>query len=163
MRYHNITYDDMNNGDGLRAVLWLSGCDHRCPGCQNPVTWNPNDGLIFDVDACEELENLLHKDYISGLTLSGGDPLYEKNRDEVRKLCSLVKSIFPEKTIWLYTGYCYEDIKNLEVMNFVDVLVDGPYVEKLRDTTLKWRGSSNQRVIDVKRTRELGQIVLWCD
>lgn len=163
MNYHNITYDDMNNGDGLRVVLWVAGCDHCCPGCQNPVTWDPNDGLIFDGSAFEEIEDLLDKDYISGLTLSGGDPLFEGNRDDITFLCECMKGTFPDKTIWLYTGYRYEDIKDLPVMKYIDVLVDGPYVEKLRDTTLKWRGSSNQRVIDVNRTRELGQIVLWCD
>lgn len=163
MHYHNITYDDMNNGDGLRVVLWVAGCDHCCPGCQNPVTWDSNDGLIFDEKAASELRGWLDKDYISGLTLSGGDPLFTENRDMVLTICRAVKEAFPDKTIWLYTGYCYEDIKDLPVMEYIDVLVDGPYVDKLRDTTLKWRGSSNQRVIDVKKTRELGKIVLWCD
>lgn len=163
MNYHNITYDDMNNGDGLRVVLWVAGCDHCCPGCQNPVTWDPNDGLIFDEKAASELRGWLDKDYISGLSLSGGDPLFTENRDMVLTICRAVKEAFPDKTIWLYTGYCYEDIKDLPVMEYIDVLVDGPYVDKLRDTSLKWRGSSNQRVIDVKKTRELGKIVLWCD
>lgn len=163
MNYHNITYDDMNNGDGLRVVLWVAGCDHCCPGCQNPVTWDQNDGLIFDVKAARELRDWLEKEYISGLTLSGGDPLFIGNREMILTICSAVKETFPDKTIWLYTGYCYEDIKDLQVMEYIDVLVDGPYVEKLRDTSLKWRGSSNQRVIDVKKTRELGKIVLWCD
>ena len=163
MKYHNITYDDMKNGDGLRVVLWVSGCDHYCPGCQNPVTWDPNDGLIFDENAARELKNWLEKDYIDGLTLSGGDPLYEGNRSIVTTLCESVKEAFPDKTIWLYTGYCYEDVKDLPVMDGIDILVDGPYVEKLRDMNLKWRGSSNQRVIDVQKTRELGKIVLWCE
>lgn len=163
MNYHNITYDDMNNGDGLRAVLWVAGCDHCCPECQNPVTWDPDDGLMFGLDAWEELEDLLDKDYISGLTLSGGDPLFEGNREDILTLCELVKASFPNKTIWLYTGYCYEDIKDLPVIEYIDILVDGPYVKELRDTKLKWRGSSNQRVIDVQKTIELGQIVLWCD
>lgn len=163
MRYHDITKDDMKNGDGLRVILWVAGCDHECSGCQNPVTWNPDDGLLFDGNDWEELEDLLDEDYISGLTLSGGDPLFEGNRSDILTLCELVKASFPNKTIWLYTGYTYEAIKDLPVMKYIDILVDGPYVEKLRDVQLKWRGSSNQRVIDVKRTRELGQIVLWCD
>ncbi len=163
MNYHNITRDDMKNGDGLRVVLWVSGCNHRCPDCQNPVTWNPDDGLVFDGNAWEELEDLLDNDYISGLTLSGGDPLFEGNRSDILTLCELTKASFPNKTIWLYTGYVYEDVKDLEIMKYIDVLVDGPYVKKLRDTKLKWRGSSNQRVIDMQKTRELGQIVLWCD
>ena len=160
MNYHNITHDDMLNGDGLRVVLWVSGCSHHCPGCQNPVTWNPDDGLIFDENAWEELEDLLDKDYISGLTLSGGDPLFEGNRSDILKLCEIAKSSFPEKKIWLYTGYVYEDIEDLEILNYVDVLVDGPYIEKLRDTSLKWIGSSNQRVIDVKETKKTGCVIL---
>lgn len=163
MNYHNITHDDMNNGDGLRVVLWVSGCDHHCPECQNPVTWNPDDGLTFDEKAAYELICWLEKDYISGLTLSGGDPLFEDNRDTILLICKLVKEFFPNKTIWLYTGYVYEDVKDLEIMEYIDILVDGPYVKKFRDTKLKWRGSSNQRVIDIQKTRELGQIVLWCD
>lgn len=163
MRYHNITKDDMKNGDGLRVVLWVAGCDHKCPGCQNPVTWNPGDGLIFDGGAWEELEDLLDNDYISGLTLSGGDPLFVGNREDILTLCELVKASFPNKTIWIYTGYTYETIKDLPVMEYIDVLVDGPYIEKLRDIQLKWRGSSNQRVIDIKKSRELGQVILWCD
>lgn len=163
MNYHNITYDDMKNGDGLRVVLWVSGCDHHCPGCQNPVTWDPNDGLIFDENTARELRSWLEKDYIDGLTLSGGDPLYKENRTIITTLCESVKEAFPEKTIWLYTGYCYEDVKDLPVMDSIDILVDGPYVEKLRDVNLRWRGSSNQRVIDVQKTRELGKIVLWCE
>lgn len=163
MNYHNITKDDMKNGDGLRVVLWVAGCSHHCPGCQNPLTWDPDDGLIFDEKAASELYELLKQDYISGLTLSGGDPLFEGNREDVMTLCVFVKASFPDKTIWLYTGYCYEDVKDLEVMQYIDVIVDGPYIEKMRDTKLKWRGSSNQRVIDVKKTRELNKIVLWCD
>ena len=163
MNYHNITHDDMNNGDGLRVVLWVAGCDHHCSECQNPVTWNPDDGLIFDEKAAYELRCWLEKDYISGLTLSGGDPLFESNRDTVLLICKLVKEVIPDKTIWLYTGYVYEDIKDLEIMKYIDVLVDGPYVKKLRDTKLKWRGSSNQRVIDIQKTRESGPIILWCD
>lgn len=163
MNYHNVTYDDMKNGDGLRVVLWVSGCDHYCPGCQNPVTWDPNDGLIFDENTARELRIWLEKDYIDGLTLSGGDPLYKENRAIITTLCKSVKEAFPEKTIWLYTGYCYEDVKDLPVMDSIDILVDGPYVEKLRDVNLRWRGSSNQRVIDVQKTRELGKIVLWCE
>lgn len=163
MNYHNITYDDMKNGDGLRVVLWVSGCDHHCPGCQNPVTWDPNDGMIFDENTARELRSWLEKDYIDGLTLSGGDPLYEGNRSIITTICESVKEAFPDKTIWLYTGYCYEDVKDLPVMDSIDILVDGPYVEKLRDVNLRWRGSSNQRVIDVQKTRELGKIVLWCE
>lgn len=163
MRYHDISHDNMNNGDGLRVVLWVSGCSNHCPECQNPSTWDHNDGLIFDGYAWEEIEDQLEEDFIEGITFSGGDPLFKANREDITHLAKLIKDCYPEKTIWLYTGYVYEDISELEIMEYIDVLIDGPYVDKMRDTTLKWRGSSNQRVIDIKKTRELGQIVLWCD
>lgn len=160
MRYHDITKDDMKNGDGLRVVLWVAGCSHHCPGCQNPVTWDPEDGLPFDRAAEEEIFGQLEQDYISGLTLSGGDPLYEGNREAVTELARKVKSRYPQKTIWLYTGYRWEEIRDLEVIRDIDVVVDGRYIQEERDITLEWRGSANQRVIDVPKTRELGQIVL---
>ncbi|MCR4955924.1 MAG: anaerobic ribonucleoside-triphosphate reductase activating protein [Lachnospiraceae bacterium] len=160
MRYHNITKDDMNNGDGLRAVLWLSGCDHCCEGCQNPITWDPNGGLPFDSKAKEELFGILEKDYTSGITFSGGDPLYIGNRMDVTSLAKEITKKFPDKTIWMYTGFYYEDVAQLEVMNYVDVLVDGPFVLAKRDTTLHWVGSGNQRVIDVKETRKQGKVIL---
>lgn len=147
MRYHDITKDDMKNGDGLRAVLWVSGCEHACPGCQNPITWDPDDGLIFDEKAKEELFGILSKDYISGLTLSGGDPLFPGNRKDILELLKEVKEKFPEKTIWLYTGYTYEEIKDLEHIKFIDVLVDGRFIESLKDNKYEWAGSTNQRVI----------------
>lgn len=160
MRYHDITKDDMKNGDGLRVVLWVAGCSHHCPGCQNPVTWDPEDGLPFDRAAEEEIFGQLEQEYISGLTLSGGDPLYEGNREAVTELVRKVKSRYPKKTIWLYTGYRWEKIRDLEVIRDIDVVVDGRYIQEERDITLEWRGSANQRVIDVPKTRELGQIVL---
>lgn len=160
MRYHDITKDDMRNGSGLRAVLWVSGCEHHCPGCQNPVTWDPDDGLVFDDKAHDELLDILSRDHISGLTLSGGDPLYPGNRDDVTALCREVKSAMPDKTIWLYTGYDYEDICDLDVMQYIDVVVDGRYDESLRDVLLHWKGSSNQRVIDNRLSRSEGRICI---
>ncbi|MCR5595973.1 MAG: anaerobic ribonucleoside-triphosphate reductase activating protein [Lachnospiraceae bacterium] len=158
MNYHDITKDDMKNGPGLRAVLWVSGCEHHCPGCQNPITWDPGDGLKFDDEAHEELMELLGRDYISGLTLSGGDPLYPGNRDSILELCREVKDRWPDKTIWIYTGYDYEDIASLDIMKYTDVVVDGKYIEDKRDILLHWRGSSNQRVIDVNRSQKEGVI-----
>lgn len=110
MRYHNITKDDMLNGQGLRVVLWCSGCSHRCPECQNPITWDPNCGLLFDEEAKKEIFEELSKDYISGITFSGGDPLHEANLSEVLSLIKEIKEKFPEKNIWLYTGYTWENI-----------------------------------------------------
>ena len=155
MRYHNITTDDMKNGDGLRVVLWVSGCRHHCDECQNRLTWNPDDGLLFDENARNEIFMELHKPYISGLTLSGGDPLFPGNVEEMTKLARAVKERFPEKTIWLYTGELWEDIDSMEIMKYVDVVVDGPFKKELRNVKLHWRGSSNQRVIDVKNGKIL--------
>ena len=156
MRYHNITTDDMKNGDGLRVVLWVSGCRHHCEGCQNRVTWNPEDGLLFDADAKEEIFRELEKSHISGLTLSGGDPLFPDNISEITELAKEVKERFPDKTIWLYTGDNWEDVKSLPVMQYVDIVIDGMFKKELLNTQLHWRGSSNQRIIDVKKNSILG-------
>lgn len=161
LHYHDITQDDMKNGDGLRTVLWVSGCIHKCEGCQNPVTWDPEDGLVFDEKAHAELFSYLKKDYISGLTVTGGDPLYPGNIPFMTSLLSEVKKQFPEKTVWLYTGEIWENIQNLGLLVDVDVLVDGPFVLAEKDNNLHWKGSKNQRVIDVKRTLMSGEVVLW--
>lgn len=146
MRYHNILHDNMMNGDGLRVVLFISGCNHYCENCQNQITWDPNDGLEFDTDAMEEIYEQLSQDYISGLTCSGGDPLYPGNRESIFRLCQWVKAVFPDKTIWLYTGYYFEQIKDLPVMQYIDVLVDGPFMQELADVQYRWAGSKGQVV-----------------
>lgn len=166
MNFHNITKDDMKNGDGLRVVLWVAGCSHHCKNCQNPITWDPNDGIEFDDKAKEELYSILSKSYISGITFSGGDPLYCGNRDTIYSLIKEIKKLYPDKTIWLYTGYTFDQLKEFvpdDVLHMIDVIVDGRYVESLRDVTLYWRGSHNQRVIDVKETLSTGNIVLHCN
>lgn len=162
MRYHNITKDDMLNGCGLRVVLWVSGCTHQCPNCHNPITWDLCGGLPFDQEAREELFEALSKDHISGLTLSGGDPLHPANRSEISELIYEVKKRFPEKNIWLYTGFSWEEIRELPFLSLVDVIVDGRFIEAKKDPMLHWRGSSNQRIIDVKQTLKntSGYIVL---
>ncbi len=160
MRYHNITKDDMLNGDGLRTVLWVAGCSHACKNCHNPITWDICGGIPFDEAAKGELFEALDQDYISGITFSGGDPLHLQNRDEVGVLIGEIREKFPQKTIWLYTGYDWEDVKDLPYVGLVDVLVDGKFVEALKDVKLHWKGSANQRVIDVKKTFETGEIVL---
>ena len=150
MRYHNITKDDMLNGDGLRVVLWVAGCAHCCKECQNPITWDPNGGILFDEAAKAELFEQLEKSYISGITFSGGDPLHSANRKDVRALMEEIKAKYPKKTIWLYTGDVWDNLKNDSIMQFVDVLVDGEFVVAKKDTKLLWKGSANQRVIDVQ-------------
>lgn len=152
MRYHNITKDDMLNGDGLRVVLWVAGCSHCCKECQNPVTWDPNGGLFFDEEAREEIFEQLEKPYVSGITFSGGDPLHAANRLDVRNFMKEIKGRYPHKTIWLYTGDVWENILHYPLMKYVDVLVDGEFVVEKKDNKLLWKGSSNQRVIDVQKT-----------
>lgn len=152
MRYHNITKDDMLNGDGLRVVLWVAGCSHCCKGCQNPMTWDPNGGILFDDAAKQEIFEQLDKPYISGITFSGGDPLHVANREDVEKLMAQIKEKYPNKTIWLYTGDSWQNIAHYSLMKYVDVLVDGEFKQDLKDVTLLWKGSSNQRVIDVQAT-----------
>ena len=160
MRYHNITKDDMLNGDGLRVVLWVAGCAHACPGCHNPVTWNPAGGLPFDESARREIYEELEKDYVSGITFSGGDPLHPANIRGVTELARQIRSDFPDKTIWLYTGSTWNGVRDLEVARYVDVLVDGTFQEAKKDNTLRWKGSSNQQVIDVQKTLKTGEVVL---
>lgn len=150
----------MLNGEGLRVVLWLAGCDHACPGCHNPITWDAAGGIPFDEAAKEELFAELDKDYIAGVTLSGGDPLYCGNREDVTALCAEIRKRYPQKTIWLYTGYTWKEIRGLPVINWIDVLVDGRFVQQIANPQLHWRGSENQMVIDVRRTCQLGQVVL---
>lgn len=160
MRYHNITKDDMLNGDGLRVVLWVAGCSHCCKECQNPQTWDPNGGILFDESAREEIFEQLDQVYISGITFSGGDPLHMNNITEVTELAKEIREKYPQKTIWLYTGYVWEYVRLQEIAKYLDVCVDGEFEIEKRDTSLKWKGSSNQRVIDVKRSLELGTVVL---
>lgn len=163
MRYHDITKDDMLNGDGLRVVLWVSGCSHCCRECQNPVTWDPNGGLLFDEEAKQEVFEELAKDHVSGITFSGGDPLYVGNRSDILKLAREIKETFPQKTIWMYTGFVWEAIEMLDIMKYVDVLVDGEFQVEQKDTRLYWRGSGNQRVIDVTASKAEGNVVLHCE
>lgn len=160
MQYHNITKDDMLNGDGLRVVLWVAGCSHGCIECHNPVTWDPDGGLLFDGKAKEELFEQLGKDYTSGITYSGGDPLFEGNRACITELAKMVRERFPNKSQWLYTGYEWEQIKDLPVMKYLDVVVDGRFDVNLKDSQLHWRGSANQKVIDVSASLKEQKAVL---
>ena len=160
MQYHNITKDDMLNGDGLRVVLWVAGCTHGCKECQNPVTWDPNGGLLFDERAKEELLEQLEKSYISGITYSGGDPLYVGNREAITALAKEIREKFPEKTQWLYTGYEWNQIHNEAIIPYLDVVVDGRFEVEQKDTKLHWKGSANQKVIDVQDSLKTGKIVL---
>lgn len=160
MRFHNITKDDMLNGDGLRVVLWVAGCSHHCRECQNPITWDPNGGIPFEESNLQEIFHELDQDYVDGITFSGGDPLHEDNRDEIESLCKQIHEKYPTKTIWLYTGYTWEEIHNWSIIKYIDVLVDGRFELSKKDITLQWKGSSNQRVIDVQDSLKMGKVVL---
>ena len=161
MNYHNITKEDMLNGDGLRVVLWTAGCNHHCKGCHNPITWDENGGIPFDAEAEAELFEALDKSYIDGITFSGGDPLFPNNREEVARLIRKCVNDYPSKTIWLYTGYLWEEVKDLDFIKYIDVLADGEFVEALKDNNIQWVGSSNQRIIDVKKSLEINKVVLY--
>lgn len=163
MRINGIEQCSMTNGVGLRTVLWVSGCEHKCKGCQNPCTWDPNSGEDFTSEKKELLYKYLDNKYIKGITFSGGDPLHPSNRGEVGKLILDIKANYPSKDIWLYTGYTWEEVEelNLDYLRYIDVLVEGRFILKERDINLHWCGSSNQRVIDVKESLKEGKIILF--
>lgn len=172
MNYHLIKKDDMLNGDGIRVTIFLSGCSHHCPNCQNPETWDINSGKKFDKSAKKELYDILNKPYIAGITFSGGDPLNDNNLHDLLKLIQSIKESAPSKTIWLYTGYTWEEIMHpidklghlrQQVVANCDVLVDGRYVEALRDVNYPWAGSTNQRIIDVKISLENNMAIKYGD
>ena len=168
MNYAKITKYDIANGQGVRVVLWVSGCDHHCKNCHNPETWDSNYGKEFTIETYKELIDALAPDYISGITFSGGDPMKTENVTTCMEIANLVKQKYPNKDIWCWTGYTLDELTNRNDSNtnyflgFIDYLIDGEFVEELKDITLKWRGSSNQRIykkvnysfVDV--TKELG-------
>ncbi len=177
--YHNITHDDMLNGDGLRVVLWVAGCEHHCEGCHNPCTWDPNGGAPFTEWEEAEFWEWLDKSWTQGATFSGGDPLHPANRDYVGKMMKRIKETRPGKDIWCYTGYeLIVDEGEFKLQNakgeaftypalkYIDVLVDGRFDIKVRaaDIAAKkkviWRGSSNQRLIDVQTSLKEGKIIV---
>lgn len=178
MNYSGISECDVLNGTGFRVVLFVSGCSHRCYNCQNPKTWDKNFGHPFTEKTRQYIFNCLDKDYIDGITITGGDPLHENNLNEVLKLVQEIRISYSEKTIWLYTGYSYSEIfrgqssclsqgglnnfKRREIIKLCDVVVDGEYIDEQKDITLKWRGSKNQRCIDVKQSLTQNKVVLYC-
>ena len=171
MNYADIKRIDVANGPGVRVSLFVSGCTHHCKECFNPETWDFSYGNVFDENAENEIIKYLEPDYIKGLTLLGGDPMEKVNQEALIPLLEKVKKAYPEKSIWCYTGYDFEEdikknmLKNWEVtkkfMSYIDVLVDGEFKIDLKDSNLVFRGSSNQRIIMVKESLESGEIVLW--
>ena len=169
MNYHKIEKTSIANGEGIRVVLWVSGCSLYCKGCHNPETWSLCSGKLFDEEAKRELFEALDKPYIQGITFSGGHPFEKANRSTIYCLVKEIKEKFPDKDIWIYTGYTWEDIFDKDIreiqriLYWTDILVDGRYIDELRDLTLKFRGSSNQRVIDVKESFKQDKVILWHD
>ena len=152
MRIAGLMKNDMIDGEGFCVSVWMQGCPHHCKGCQNPITWDVNGGVLFDDAAKQEIFEQLDKPYISGITFSGGDPLHSANRMDVRALMAEIREKYPDKTIWLYTGDVWENVMHYPMMRYVDVLVDGEFMIEKRDVKLMWKGSSNQRVIDVQKS-----------
>ena len=165
MNYEKIDKCSVSNGSGVRAVLWISGCGIHCRNCHNPQTWDFNSGIPFTNDTMQEILEDLSKPYIKGLTLSGGHPLDPHNVPKVLEIVKRVKMVFPNKDIWTYSGYVWENIIKdetlREILKYTDVLVDGAYVDELRDISLPFRGSSNQRIIDVPKSLEQNKVILW--
>lgn len=154
MHYCKIKTDDIANGPGVRVSLYVSGCPHKCKGCFNPETWDYNAGKPFTEKEVQKIIDSLKPEYISGLSLLGGEPLAEQNRKEVALLVQRVKELFPDKTIWCWTGFLYEDLLSKRVedenlsylLDTLNVLIDGPFIESQRDLSLRYCGSKNQKV-----------------
>lgn len=164
MNYLTITAPDINNGNGLRVTIWVAGCRHHCPGCQNQHTWSYEQGKPLE-ESWSELTNWLDRDYISGVTVSGGDPFSQSDKDlnHLHEFLLNFKAHYPDKNIWVYTGETFEEAMENEykrrILHLADVLVDGPFIHSIKDTTLAFRGSNNQRVIDLNKTFETGELV----
>lgn len=160
MNYGKINKVDIANGPGVRVSLFVSGCRNRCKGCFNPETWDFNFGEEFTAEPKCQIVDALRPEWIAGLSILGGDPFEPENIDEITTFCFIIRRMYPDKTIWIYTGYLYEDLKDLAIMDYIDVLVDGPFIEAQKDLTLKFRGSKNQRLIDVQESRSSGTLKL---
>lgn len=171
MNYHKIEKTSIANGEGIRVILWVSGCRMYCKGCHNPETWSLHSGKPFDEEAERELFIALDKPYIQGITFSGGHPLESENLIQIYNLIQKIRFKYKSKDIWLYTGLTWEDIMSKnddiidklrqEIVSMCDVVVDGRYVDELRDITLRFKGSKNQRLIDVRKSLQNQKVVLW--
>ena len=163
MRYHKIRKMDIADGPGVRVSIFLQGCTFNCKNCFNPETHDFKGGQEFTDETIEEVLNLCDKEFITGLSILGGEPMHPLNIKGTIKLAKAFKERYPEKTIWSWSGFLIDNIVDKEILNYLDVLVDGQYVDELHNPTLKWCGSENQRVIDVKKTLKKGEVVLYKD
>ena len=160
MRYNKIRKMDISDGPGVRVSIFMQGCAFHCKNCFNPNTWNFDGGKEFNQKTIDEVLDLCKEGHIKGLSMLGGEPMYPNNIEGTTKLAKAFKERYPDKSIWAWSGFKFdEDLKDKEVMNYIDVLVDGQYKDELHDFTLKWRGSSNQRVIDVQKSLNEHKVV----
>ncbi len=161
MRYNKIRKMDIADGPGVRVSIFFQGCEFKCKNCFNPETHDFNGGKEFTDETIKHILELCDKEYIAGLSILGGEPMHPRNIDGTKNLAKAFKEKFPQKTIWVWTGFLFDkDLKDKEVMKYIDVLVDGRYVDELHNPTLKWKGSSNQRVIDVKKSFLSGNVCI---
>ena len=158
MRYNLIRKMDISNGPGVRVSIFMQGCSFHCKNCFNKETWDFEGGREFTDDTINKVLELCNKPEVKGLSILGGEPMHPTNIEGTTKLAKAFKEKYPEKTIWTWTGFKYEDIKDKDVFNYIDVLVDGQYKDELHDPTLKWKGSSNQRVIDIKESKKQNKV-----
>ena len=173
MNYATIKPRDIANGPGVRVSLFVSGCTHRCPGCFNEEAWDFDYGQPFDQSTIDEILGLLQPDYVQGLTLLGGEPFDPRNQPAIVELLRKIKAKYPHKSIWAFSGYLFDrDILpgrlgdptiTREYLSYLDVLVDGPFIQSRKNLTLRFRGSDNQRLIDVPESLSRGEVVLWED
>lgn len=171
MNYATIKYNDIANGPGVRTSLFVSGCTHHCKGCFNEIAWDFNYGNEFTKEVMEEIVNSLEPEYIAGITLLGGEPFEYVNQKGLLPLLRAIKEKYPNKSIWCFSGYLFDKQilgemvpkwpETKEMISYIDVLVDGKFVLELKDLMLKYRGSSNQRLIDVKKSLEANEVILW--
>lgn len=161
MRYNKIRKMDISNGPGIRISIFMQGCVFNCKNCFNPETHDFQGGKEFNDEVIEKIIDLASEDHISGLSILGGEPLHPKNLDGTTKLAKAFKEKYPNKTIWVWSGFLFENLKDKEIFKYIDVLVDGQFIDKLKNPMLKWKGSQNQRVIDVKASLENNNIVLY--
>lgn len=169
MNYATIKNCDIANGPGVRVSLFVSGCTHRCPGCFNQVAWDFDYGEPFTEETVQSILNMLRPNYIRGLTLLGGEPFEPQNQPAIVELLRRIKTELPTKSIWAFSGYLYEDIvsgklgNTKEYLSYLDVLVDGPFILEKKNLSLRFRGSENQRLIDIPKTLATGTVTLWED
>ena len=160
MRYNVIRKMDISNGPGVRVSIFMQGCEFHCKNCFNPETWDFEGGQEFTEETIHKVLDLCQKNEIKGLSILGGEPMHPANIEGTTKLAKAFKEKYPDKTIWAWSGFEFEDLKDKEVFHYIDVLVDGQYKDELHDPTLKWKGSSNQRVIDIKKSLKENKTVI---